>query len=48
VRDVVAQTLSQLLLAAVQLPLLAGAGVRALEVADKDSTQICPIVDLAP
>jgi hypothetical protein len=36
----------QLLLALVQLPLLAGARVRSLEVPDEDSAQVGPVVDL--
>jgi hypothetical protein len=43
---VLAETLPRLLLAVAQLPLLAGAHVCALEVADEDSMQIDPVVDL--
>jgi hypothetical protein len=42
---VLAETLPRLLLAVAQLPLLAGAHVRALEVADEDSTQFGSVVD---
>jgi hypothetical protein len=45
--DVVTQAFPRVLVAVAQLPLLAGTGVRPLEVADEDSMQIRPIVDLA-
>jgi hypothetical protein len=45
--DVVVQAFAQLVLAVAQLPLLARAGVRALEVADKGSAQVCPFFDLS-
>jgi hypothetical protein len=38
----------RLLLAIAQLPLLAGARVGALKVADKNPTQVGPVVDLVP
>jgi hypothetical protein len=41
-----AKALPRLLLAVKQLPLLVGAHVRALEVADEDLTQVGPVVDL--
>jgi hypothetical protein len=41
-----AETLPRLLLAVAQLPLLAGARVCALEIADEDSTWVGPVVDL--
>jgi hypothetical protein len=43
---VLAKTLPRLLLAVTQLPLLSGAHVRALEVADEDPTQVGLVVDL--
>jgi hypothetical protein len=43
---VLVKTLPWLLLAVMQLPLLAGAHVHALEVADEDLTQVGPVVDL--
>jgi hypothetical protein len=43
---VLAKSLPRLLLAVAQLPLLARVHVRALEVADEDSTQVGPVVDL--
>jgi hypothetical protein len=46
VSDVLAQALSRLLLAVAQLPLLARARVRALEVLDKNSAQVGPAIDL--
>jgi hypothetical protein len=45
---VLTETFPRLLLAIAQLPLLAGARVGALKVADKDLTQVGPIVDLIP
>jgi hypothetical protein len=45
---VLAKTLPRLLLAVAQLPLLAGAHVGALEVADEDSMQVSLVVDLVP
>jgi hypothetical protein len=45
---VLAETSPRLLLAIAQLPLLAEARVGALKVADKDPTQVGPIVDLVP
>jgi hypothetical protein len=45
--NVVVQTFSRLLLAVAQFPLLAGSGVRALEVANKSLAQLCPVVDPA-
>jgi hypothetical protein len=41
-----AQTFSRLLLVVAQLPLLAGACVRALEVPDEDSAQVGLVVDV--
>jgi hypothetical protein len=43
---VLAETLPRLLLAVTQLPLLAGAHVCALEVANEDPTEVGPVVDL--
>jgi hypothetical protein len=43
---VLAETLPRLLLAVTQLPLLAEAHVRALEVADEDPTEVGPVIDL--
>jgi hypothetical protein len=43
---VLAKTLPRLLLVVTQLPLLAGAHVCALEVANEDPTQVGPVVDL--
>jgi hypothetical protein len=43
---VLAKALPGLLLAVAQLPLLAGAHVRALEVADENPTQVHPVLDL--
>jgi hypothetical protein len=43
---VLAKALPGLLLAVAQLPLLAGAHVRALEVANEDPTLISPVLDL--
>jgi hypothetical protein len=44
--DVLVQALPRLLLAVAQLPLLAGASVRALEVFDEDPAQVSSVVDL--
>jgi hypothetical protein len=44
--DVLAQALPRLLFAVAQLPLLAEAGVRALEVSDEDLAQVGLVVDL--
>jgi hypothetical protein len=43
---VLVKTLPRLLLAVAQLPLLAGAHVRALKVSDEDPTKISPVLDL--
>jgi hypothetical protein len=43
---VLAKALPRLLLAVAQLPLLAGAHVRALEVANENPTQVRPVLDL--
>jgi hypothetical protein len=43
---VLAETLPRLLLAVAQLPLLAGARVRALKVSDEDSVEVGPVVDI--
>jgi hypothetical protein len=45
---VLAETFPWLLFAVAQLPLLVGAHVSALKVADKDLTQFGPVVDLVP
>jgi hypothetical protein len=44
--DVLAETLYRLLLAVMQLPLLARAHVSALEVPDEDPAEVNPVVDL--
>jgi hypothetical protein len=45
---VLTKTLPRLLLAVAQLPLLTWAHLGSLKVADEDSTQVSPVVNLVP